>query len=151
MTQSFTSRPGEVLVAIINNLVDLAIAREQCWYRIPVETVEKRLKRYWPPAWVAFYQTKVFEAEAYSINYYAQVIEITNVRRSQLFPDDFTSKTSHKLYFKLQLAPLKQLPNRIYSPRYHRITFIPTTFTQLMTAVEINDLVVSSRASKQRD
>jgi len=33
-----------VLVAIMNNLLDFAIARDQYWYRIPVHVVEDRLK-----------------------------------------------------------------------------------------------------------
>lgn len=34
----------QVLIAIINNRRDLAIARKQHWYRIPVYSVEKFLK-----------------------------------------------------------------------------------------------------------
>ena len=52
-----TSR-GEVLVAIINNHLDFAIAREKHWYRIPVSSKEKWLKDRWPPKWLALYQTK---------------------------------------------------------------------------------------------
>ncbi len=137
---SAESIPGEVLVAILNNPADLAIAREHHWYRIPVEAVEKRLKHYWPPAWVAFYQTKAFGTEAYGIKYYTQVIKFESVRRSQLFPDEPLSATSHKLYFKLHLASLEQLPQRIDSPRRRRITFIPTTLPRLITATDINDL-----------
>ena len=35
------STRGEVLVAIINNRHDLAIARERRWYRIPVGSTRK--------------------------------------------------------------------------------------------------------------
>jgi hypothetical protein len=48
-----------VLVAILNNLSDLAVARDQHWYRIPVSSVHKWLQDRWPPDWLAFYQTKV--------------------------------------------------------------------------------------------
>ncbi|MGB0389756.1 MAG: hypothetical protein ACPGWR_33465 [Ardenticatenaceae bacterium] len=34
---------GEVLVAIMNEPRDLAIAREQHWYRIPVRSVKRLL------------------------------------------------------------------------------------------------------------
>ena len=50
---------GKVLVAIVNNLKDMRIAREEGWYRIPVASVRKWLKDRWPPRWLAFYQTKV--------------------------------------------------------------------------------------------
>ena len=64
---------GEVLVAIVNNPFDLAMARDQHWYRIPVSSAEKWLKDRWPPQWLAFYQTKVFASEAHAVNYYARV------------------------------------------------------------------------------
>ena len=47
---------GEVLVAILNNLLDFAVARDQHWYRIPVGSVRKWLKDRWPPERLAFYQ-----------------------------------------------------------------------------------------------
>ena len=48
---------GEVLVAIVNNLEDMRIAREERWYRIPVTSVHKWLRDRWPPRWLAFYQS----------------------------------------------------------------------------------------------
>jgi hypothetical protein len=40
---------GEVLVAIMNDPADFAIAQEQHWYRIPVYSVKRFLKERWPP------------------------------------------------------------------------------------------------------
>jgi hypothetical protein len=65
------SNRGEVLIAIINNKRDFAYARDENWYRIPVTSAKKWLQNRWPPEWIAFYQTKVFGDEAYSIRYYA--------------------------------------------------------------------------------
>jgi hypothetical protein len=70
-----TPHRGEVLVAILPDLSDLTIAREQHWYRIPVSSVKKFLKERWPPDWLAFYQPKVFQAEQYSVRYYAQGVK----------------------------------------------------------------------------
>jgi hypothetical protein len=134
------SRSGEVLVAIMNHKRDLEIAREQHWYRIPVASVEKLLKNRWPPEWIAFYQTKIFGSEAYSINYYARVLTIRKVQRFELFPEELENNKSQKHYYKLELSPLQELPQPIVSHRHRRITFIPTTFVQLTTAIEINDL-----------
>ncbi|MFQ5436891.1 MAG: hypothetical protein ACE5FD_18695 [Anaerolineae bacterium] len=36
---------NQVLVAILNNLHDFAIARDQHWYRIPVSSQQKWLHR----------------------------------------------------------------------------------------------------------
>jgi hypothetical protein len=75
---------GEVLVAIVNDLEDMRIAREAGWYRIPVASARKWLKDRWPPQWLAFYQTKIFGPEAYAVSYYAVVRDIPQPSQSQL-------------------------------------------------------------------
>lgn len=131
---------GEVLVAIMNNLLDFIIARDQYWYRIPVHVVEDRLKERWPPQWLAFYQTKVFGSEAYAVNYYAHVLDIRKVFRWQLFPDQPRDQRGQQRYYQLWLSPLQRLPQPIFSRRWRRIIFIPTTWQKFINAVEINDL-----------
>ncbi len=131
---------GEVLVAIMNNRLDFNIAHNQHWYRIPVSSVEKFLKRRWPPQWLAFYQTKIFGQQAHAVHYYAQVIDIQKVYRWQLFPDEPHNAKSNRQYYKLILQPLQLLPQPIFSRRLRRIVFIPTTVEKFFNAVEINDL-----------
>ncbi|NJL36754.1 MAG: hypothetical protein HC899_08315 [Leptolyngbyaceae cyanobacterium SM1_4_3] len=135
-----TIRRGEVLVAILNNKQDMQIAREQHWYRIPVESVEKFLKQHWAPEWLAFYQTKVFGDEAYAVNYYARVQNICKVRRCELFPDEALNEKSQKQYYKLEISDLQRLEVSIGSDRRRRIHFISTTLEKLKTAVNISDL-----------
>jgi len=77
----------DALVAIMNDPADLAIARDQHWYRIPVASVHRFLKDRWPPKYLAFYQTQVFGNEAFAVNYYAQVLDTNEVSRKELFPD----------------------------------------------------------------
>jgi very-short-patch-repair endonuclease len=143
------TRQGEVLVAILNNRADMAIAQEQHWYRIPVSSVEKFLKRRWPPEWLAFYQTSVFGNEKYTVNFCAKVLDITICDRCQLFPLEPPNAKSHKRYCKLILSPLQKLPQPIVSHRQRRITFIPTTLHKLTTAAEINDLYDDSPLEDQ--
>lgn len=131
---------GEVLVAIMNSQRDMDLARVQNWYRIPVASVDKFLKRQWPPNWLAFYQTKVFGSEAYAINYYARVQNIHKVYRYELFPIESRNQKTEKQYYKLELNQFQQLPEPITSHRRRRITFITTTLKKLKTATEINDL-----------
>jgi very-short-patch-repair endonuclease len=131
---------GEVLVAIMNNLHDMAIARDQHWYRIPVSSVRKWLKDRWPPRWLAFYQTKVFGDEAYSVRYYAHVLTIQQAYRHELFPDQPRDGRSRRRYYQLHFEPLQRLPKPIWSRRRRRIVFIPTTWEKFISAVEINDL-----------
>ncbi len=132
---------GEVLVAIVNNLEDMRLAREAGWYRIPVASVRKWLRDCWPPRWLAFYQTKVFGPEAHAINYYAVVRDIRIASRMDLFPDTPRNHPkANRRYYQLLLGDLQPLPNPIVSRRLRRIVFIPTTLKKFEAAVEINDL-----------
>jgi very-short-patch-repair endonuclease len=124
----------------MNNLLDFAIARDQHWYRIPMRSVERWLKARWPPRWLAFYQTKVFGDEAYAVNYYARVLDIRQVFRWQLFPNEPRDEKGKRRYYQLLLSSLQRLPNPILSLRQRRIIFIPTTWHKFVNAVEINDL-----------
>lgn len=131
---------GELLVAIMNDKRDFAFAQEHHWYRIPVSSAKKWLGNRWPPQWIAFYQTKVFGQEAYSIRYYARVIHIKRVPRRMLFPNEPENKKSKTSYYQLVLTPLQKLPQPIFSRRWRRIVFIPTTWQKFIDAAEINDL-----------
>jgi hypothetical protein len=131
---------NNVLVAVMNNQRDMEIAREQHWYRIPVDSVEKHLKQPWTPDWLAFYQTKVFADEAFAIHYYASVEGIVEVSRSQLFPKELYRSNAEARYYKVQISPLKQLVKPIVSQNLRRITFIQTTFEKLQAATEIRNL-----------
>ncbi|MCB9419765.1 MAG: DUF559 domain-containing protein [Ardenticatenaceae bacterium] len=134
------AKRGEVLVAIVNDKRDFAIAQNHNWYRIPVSSAKKWLKNRWPPEWLAFYQTKVFGPEAHSIRYFSQVIDINKVYRWQIFPDEPIGKKTNQQYYQLILNPLQKLPEPIFSRRWRRIVFIPTTWQKFIQAVEINDL-----------
>lgn len=140
-----TGRKGEVLVAIVPDARDFAILREQLWYRIPVASAQKWIGKAWPPAWLAFYQPKVFGSEAFAVNYLGRVVETRRVPRRQLFPDEPQDARSVLPYYQLFVDSVRSLPQPIPSRRRRRITFIPTTWQQLTTAQEINDLYRGSR------
>jgi len=134
------SRRGEVLIAIVNDKLDFDTVRNQHWYRIPISSQEKWLKDRWPPDYVAFYLTKKFEAEAYQINYFAQVIEIREKYRWELIGGNPQHPHNHWRYHQLILDPLQKLSEPIISRKRRRIVFIPTTLEQFSRAKEINDL-----------
>ena len=90
------SHRGEVLVAIINNQADFALAMDKHWYRVPVSSQEKWLKDRWPPKWLALYQTKKLGLEAFAINYYAEVHSIRQAFRWQLFPEQPRNEKSNR-------------------------------------------------------
>ena len=129
-------QPSDGLVAILNNQRDFEILLREGWYRIPVRNAPRR----WPPRWLAFYQTKIFGAEAYSVQYYGEVERIARLPRAALFPLERPNPKSDKIYFKLSLRDVKMLPQPIRSLRPRRIVFIPTTWQKLITATEFNDL-----------
>ena len=140
MKSPVTNAPGELLVAILNEPRDYHFARDEHWYRIPVTSVHKFLRDRWPPRRIAFYQTKIFEEERYSVRYFADVLDINRVGRRQLFPDEPDGVKSSREYYRLRLGPLQLLPAPIFSRRARRIVFIPSSWEKFTTAVEINDL-----------
>ena len=132
---------GEVLIAILNNRADLEIARDQHWYRMPIDQVARlKQRKCWQPKWLAFYQTKVFGDEAHTVRYYAEVTAIREVYRWDLFPEEPRDAKSENRYCKLELGTLKKLSEPIISNKLRRILFIPTTWEKLLLAKEIGDL-----------
>src|SRR5688572_22190335 len=136
---------GELLVAIMNKSLDFSILREKHWYRIPISSQTKWLRETWPPKWLAFYQTKEFRQDAYAINYYGEVLDIAEVYRWQLFPNEPEDEKSLRKYFQIKLSPLERLPQPILSRRRRRIIFIPTTWQKFIDARELNDLYYESK------
>lgn len=130
----------ELLVGIINNVSDLEIARDKHWYRIPVISVNKLLRKRWPPRWIAFYLSGKIKNNAFMIKHYARISGIKIVTRKTLFPhENINSKTNNR-YYKISFNELLTLPKPILSRRWRRIIFIQTTFNKFQNAVEINDL-----------
>ncbi len=129
-------RPSYGLIAILNSQRDFEILQREGWYRIPVNSAPRR----WPPRWLAFYQTKVFEAERYAVRYYGEVAKIERVQRAALFPHEGPNPKSDKVYYKVSLRDLKMLPQVIRSRRPRRIVFVPTTWQKFTAASEFNDL-----------
>lgn len=123
-------------MAVMNDPAAWKIAREQGWYRVPIDTAP----RHWPPKWIAFYQTKVFGEEAFAVRYFGKVAEIRKVTRRELFPDEPSGQKSGRFYYQVFLEKIEELPEPVLSLRRRMIVFISTTLHQLMTAEEINDL-----------
>lgn len=127
---------GEVLVAILNNWADFHILQNQGWYRIPLRNVPRR----WPPRWLAFYQTKVFGDEAYTINYFGRVTDARVVPRRQLFPDEMENPKSDQLYCQIFIDQLQTRHEPLRSLRPRRLVFVPTTWAKFSLATEFNDI-----------
>jgi hypothetical protein len=129
-----------VLVAIMNTRRDFEIARDEGWYRIPQRHAPQSATA---AAALAFYFTKAFGDDRWSIRWYAPIRGHELVRRRDLLPDERDHARADEAYYKLQLGPLMQLELPIHSLRWRRITFIETTWDRFTAAEEINDLYAS--------
>jgi hypothetical protein len=134
------TRPGSsdrVLVAVVNNRRDLAIAREQGWYRIPIKRAPRRVGA----DYLAFYLTGAFpEEQRHRVLYYAPIRAYRLASRATLLPDEVDHPRAQDSYFKIEIGPLQQLARPIISRKLRRVTFIPTTLARLLNASEIKDL-----------
>ncbi len=132
-----------ILVVLMNNRRDLEIARNERWYRIPARRAPAHLTQ---AHYIAFYLTKAFGDEKWSIREYAPVRGHELVRRRDLFPDEANHPRANDAYYQLQLGPLLRLPRPITSRVGRRVLFIWTTGEKFSRAVELNDLLGTSDA-----
>lgn len=131
---------NNVLVALMNNKKDFLIAQEKGWYRIPVKSAPKNIREEIPVKYLAFYQTKIFGVEKFTIKWYAEIKNIAKVFRKDLFQDEPQNSKSNKEYYKIEFDKLLQLKQPIVSKKGRRILFIPTTEQKFFGATEINYL-----------
>jgi hypothetical protein len=129
-----------VLVAVMNRRRDFAIARDEGWYRIPVDRAPQSAT---DAVVLALYFTGTFDEEKWSIRWYAPVRGHELVRRCELLPDEAGHPRAQDQYYKLQLGPLVKLERPIMSLRWRRVTFIETSWDRFTAAEEINDLYAS--------
>lgn len=132
-----------VLIVLMNRPRDLEIAREEHWYRIPAKHAPAHLTQ---ARFLAFYLTRAFAENKWSIREYAPVRGHELVRRRDLFPEEGDHPRADDAYYKLQLGPLIALPRPIVSPSGRRVLFIWTGGEKFSRAVEINDLLGQSDA-----
>lgn len=125
-----------VLVCVVTRPADLERVRVEGWYRIPVGRARVPLAA----GYLAFYQTAAFGAERWAVRYLAAVCAVDLACRRELIPDEPRHPRAALRYYRFSLGPLLRLPMSIPSRRLRRVTFIPTTFGQLLTANDIVDL-----------
>jgi hypothetical protein len=127
---------ARVLVAVVTRPRDLALAREQGWYRVPLRRVPSRLAA----DYLAFYQTAAFGAERWSVRWYAPVLRLRLVTRLELLPDEPAHPRAGERYYRVELGPLEPLPLPLPAARLRRVVFIPTSFGQLRRASDVREL-----------
>ncbi|MCS6839189.1 MAG: hypothetical protein NZ701_00260, partial [Roseiflexus sp.] len=125
-----------VLVCVVTHPADLERVRAERWYRIPVGRARVPLT----VSYLAFYQTAAFGTERWAVRYLAAVRAVDLAYRYELIPDEPRHPRASMRYYRFSLGPLLRLPVALPSRRLRRVTFIPTTFGQLLTANDVVDL-----------
>jgi hypothetical protein len=125
-----------VLIAVVMRPCDLATARAERWYRIPL----LRAPRVLAAEYLAFYQTAAFGGERWSVRYLAAVQAVGIARRLELLPTEPQHPRASERYYRFALGPLIALPTPLPSRRLRRISFIPTTYGQLLRARDVAEL-----------
>ena len=127
-----------VLIAYVPEPQDFERIQADGWYRIPVQYAPKGLYA----EYIAFYFGSKFGEQKWAIHYYARNLGHELTTRSALFPEQPDHERAGNLYYKVQLGPLVRRPEPIVSLRWHRVTFIHTTWDRFQDAAEINDLLL---------
>jgi hypothetical protein len=127
---------ARVLVAIVNRPRDLAAARHERWYRVPLARAPRALHA----EYLAFYQTAAFGAERWAVRYFAAVRTVGIATRAALLPEEASHPRANERYYRFALGPLLTLPAPLPSRRLRRVAFIPTTAGQLLRAHDVVEL-----------
>ncbi len=141
-----STEDSSVLVVVVNDPRDLKHALDDGWYRIPLARAPSRIA----VEYLAFYQTGAFaEGEQWLVRWYAPVEDYCIVQRRELLPHEPNHPRAADRYYRIGLGSARELPCPIPSRRLRRITFIPTTFSRLLAAREINDLWTKTGARER--
>jgi hypothetical protein len=127
---------ARVLVAIVSRPRDLAAAREEGWYRVPLARAPRALHA----EYLAFYKTAAFGAERWAVRYLAPVRSVGITTRAALLPEEASHPRAAERYYRFALGRLQTLAAPLPSRRLRRITFIPTTAGQLLRAHDVAEL-----------
>jgi hypothetical protein len=127
---------ARVLVAVVTRACDLAKARDEGWYRIPL----RRAPRSLAAEYLAFYQTAAFGDERWAVRYMAEVRAVEIAVRAALLPGEPRHIRAAERYYRFALGPLRALPAALPSRRLRRIAFIPTTYGQLLRVRDVAEL-----------
>ena len=125
-----------VLVVVVNTLSDFGRAWEEGWYRLPVAHAPPRIGC----EALALYQTGVFGAGGRQVRWWARVRRMGLARRRELIPNEADHPRAETFYYCFYLGPLRLLPRAVPARRWRRVTFIPTTWGQLLAAEDVSQL-----------
>jgi hypothetical protein len=125
-----------VLVGVINRVRDLRYARDEHWYRIPIEQMPNGVNA----EYLAFYLSRAFRDRNGGVYYFARNRGIELVRRADLLPNEPAHKHADRLYYRVALGDLQPKDPPVLNPSRRPIAFIYTTWDRFVLANQIRDL-----------
>jgi hypothetical protein len=133
---SVPENEARVLVGVVTRPSDLALAREEGWYRVPLARVPTHLAA----EYLALYQTAAFGEERWAVRYYAAIMRYRLALRRELLPAEADHPRANDRYYRVEIGPLRMLDRPVPARRLRRVVFIATTFGQLQLARDVRDL-----------
>jgi hypothetical protein len=125
-----------VLVGVIARQRDLAAARDEHWYRIPLE----RFTRAFDFEIIGFFLSRAFGAQNGAVRYYAPVRGVELVRRRDVLPGECRHRRADALYYRVALGPLIPKDPPVVNRTHRPIGFIYTTWDRFSAACSISEL-----------
>src|SRR5215211_8612848 len=105
MNRDDITMDARVLVAVVTRPRDLAKARDEGWYRIPL----RRAPRALAAEYLTFYQTAAFGAERWAVRYLAAVRAVGVATRATLLPNEANHPRASERYYRFAIGPLLAL------------------------------------------
>lgn len=137
-----TQQTTQLLVCIVTRPAEMQHIREQGCYRIPLQHAPRGLA----VSYLAFYLTAAFGKQRWAIHEYAEVLSVSIARRCEILPEQADHPRAQQRYLRYSLGPLQALAVAVPSRRLRRITFIPTSLEQLLSARDVSELWQSRSA-----
>ncbi|MBK8026368.1 MAG: hypothetical protein IPK19_34510 [Chloroflexi bacterium] len=132
-----------VLVGVINHPRDLAYARDEHWYRIPVDRIKRDLSTE-PIDYLAFFLSRRFGDQNGTIPYFAVRTGIELATRADLIPHESEHPRADDRYYRMAIGNLQQKRPPIANPTHRAIAFVYTTWDRFFAAETIADLYSES-------
>src|SRR5580765_7691007 len=105
MELSDPQRTAPVLVVLVNNQADWQRVMVEGWYRIPFKHAPQPVAA----SYLAFYQSRVFGADAFRVRFYAPVQRYELTTRRALLPEEMDHPRADERYYRIDVGPLREL------------------------------------------
>lgn len=126
-----------VLVGVLNTKRDFGFAQNDRWYRIP----QARMPNGVHVEYVAFFFSgAVFKEKSGGIHFFARQRGVELAYRRDLVTQQPDHPRSNEVYYKVQLAQLREKTPPVLNPTRRTIAFIYTTWDRFVHAQTVSDL-----------